>query len=48
MIDVSKLKNMIDNKLYFMNVTGGDTGSNTCMYLFNQDVFTSECEILGK
>lgn len=38
-IPVQTLKDAISNKLYFRDVTGGDWGSNTKMYLFKYNRF---------
>ena len=43
---VSTIKKMIEDKLYFRIVNGGDEGSNSMNYLFKYDVFVSTGKIL--
>lgn len=38
--DTKKLKEAINKRMFFREVSGGDAGSNTRMYLFRKDVFT--------
>jgi len=38
--DVKKLKDAINKRMFFREVSGGDAGSNTRMYLFKKHVFT--------
>lgn len=38
--ETKKLKEAINKRMFFREVTGGDAGSNTRMYLFRKDVFT--------
>lgn len=46
--DVKKLKEAINKRMFYREVTGGDAGSNTRMYLFKKQVFeqmsTKICE----
>lgn len=40
------LKKMVEDKLYFRVVSGGDPGSNTMNYLFKYDTFAGKGKIL--
>lgn len=41
LVESKVLKKAISKKMYHRTVVGGDRGSNTKMYLFTKDVFTS-------
>ena len=47
-IKTSKLKRMIEDKLYDRDVTGGDEGSNSKNYLFRLDVIKDEFSPIGR
>jgi hypothetical protein len=44
--DTGVIKQMIEDKLYFRIVNGGDEGSNSMNYLFRYDVFVSTGKVL--
>jgi hypothetical protein len=46
MHDINAIKKMVEDKLYFRIVNGGDEGSNSMNYLFKYDVFVKTGKIL--
>ena len=45
-IKVSKVKELIENKLFFRSVDGGDKDSHTLCYLFKEDIFSKHSRML--